>query len=54
MTRLRVNRARELLREDGANVTEIALACGFNNISNFTDYIKAYGKTPGYEKSKNN
>lgn len=55
VTRLRVNRARELLREDGANVTEIALACGFNNISNFYRlYKKHMGKTPGYEKSKNN
>ncbi|MBU9870757.1 MAG: helix-turn-helix domain-containing protein, partial [Blautia sp.] len=43
------------LREDGANVTEIALACGFNNISNFYRlYKKHMGKTPGYEKSKNN
>lgn len=55
VTRLRVNRARELLREDGANVTEIAMECGFNNISNFYRlYKKHMGKTPGDEKSKNN
>lgn len=55
VTRLRVNRARELLREDGANVTEIAMECGFNNISNFYRlYKKHMGKTPGDDKSKNN
>ena len=54
VTRLRVNRARELLREEGANVTEIAMECGFNNISNFYRLYKKYmGKTPGDEKSKN-
>ena len=55
VTRLRVNRAREMLRENGANVTEIAMDCGFNNISNFYRlYKKHMGKTPGDEKSKNN
>ena len=55
VTRLRVNRAREMLRENGANVTEIAMECGFNNISNFYRlYKKHMGKTPGDEKSKNN
>ena len=55
VTRLRVNRAREMLRENGANVTEIAMECGCNNISNFYRlYKKHMGKTPGDEKSKNN
>ena len=55
VTRLRVNRAREMLRENGSNVTEIAMECGFNNISNFYRlYKKHMGKTPGDEKSKNN
>ena len=55
VTRLRVNRAREMLRENGANVTEIAMECGLNNISNFYRlYNKHMGKTPGDEKSKNN
>ncbi len=54
VTRMRMNHARELLREDEKNVTEIAMACGFNNISNFYRlYKKHMGKTPGYEKSKN-
>ena len=55
VTRLRVNRAREMLRENGANVTEIAMECGFNNISNFLQIVQKHmGKTPGDEKSKNN
>ena len=41
VTRLRVNRAREMLRENGANVTEIAMECGFNNIQIFTDCTKS-------------
>ena len=52
---MRINHARELLRETDKNVTEIAMECGFNNISNFYRlYKKHMGKTPGYEKSKNN
>ena len=55
VTRMRINHARELLRETDKNVTEIAMECGFNNISNFYRlYKKHMGKTPGYEKSKNN
>ena len=42
VTRLRVNRAREMLRENGANVTEIAMECGFNNISNFYRLYKKH------------
>ena len=54
VTRMRINHARELLREGKGNVTEIAMECGFNNISNFYRlYKKHVGKTPKDEKSKN-
>ena len=53
VTRLRVNRAREMLRENGANVTEIAMECGFNNISIFTDYIRSiWEKLPDMRRVK--
>lgn len=54
VTRMRINHARELLREGRMNVTDIAMECGFNNISNFYRlYKKHVGKTPKDEKSKN-
>lgn len=54
VTRMRINHARELLREGKGNVTDIAMECGFNNISNFYRlYKKHVGKTPKDEKSKN-
>ena len=47
VTRLRVNRAREMLRENGANVTEIAMECGFGCVRTFNRcFIAAYGKSP--------
>lgn len=54
VTRMRLNHARELLREGRGSVTEIAMECGFNNISNFYRlYKKHIGKTPKDEKGKN-
>ena len=54
VTRLRVGRARELLREDTKSITEIAMECGFNNISNFYRlYKKHVGNPPGDEKNRN-
>ncbi len=54
VTRMRINHARELLRETDKNVTEIAMECGFNNISNFYRLQKTRGETAErYEKSKN-
>ena len=53
VTRMRINRARELLRETDQNVTDIAMSCGFNNISNFYRlYKKHVGKPPKDEKQK--
>lgn len=54
VTRMRINHARELLREGRGSVTEIAMECGFNNISNFYRlYKKHTGKTPKDENGKN-
>lgn len=54
VTRMRIKHARELLREGKGNVTEIAMECGFNNISNFYRlYKKHVGTLPKEEKSKN-
>ncbi|MBO5460279.1 MAG: helix-turn-helix transcriptional regulator [Ruminococcus sp.] len=47
VTRLRILKAREVLKEGNCNVTEVALQCGFNNISNFYRmYKKHVGKSP--------
>ena len=51
VTRLRIMRVRELLRDENNNVTEAAMQCGFNNISNFYRlYKKHVGKPPREEK----
>lgn len=51
VTRLRINRARELLRDTDRSVTDIALECGFNNLSNFYRlYKKHVGKPPKEDK----
>jgi AraC-like DNA-binding protein len=47
--RVRLAHAREMLRGGGANatVTDIAFACGFQNLGHFaTDYRQAFGETP--------
>lgn len=52
VTRLRVAHARELLRTTDRSVTEIAMECGFNNISNFYRlYKKHVGKPPREKKA---
>lgn len=51
VTRLRIKYARELLRDTDKSVTEIALECGFNNISNFYRlYKKHVGRPPREDK----
>lgn len=53
VTRLRINHARELLRDTDASVTDIALACGFNNLSNFYRlYKKHVGRPPREWKNR--
>lgn len=47
VTRLRIKQARELLKDPRRSVTDIAMECGFNNISNFYRLYKKYvGKSP--------
>lgn len=51
VTRIRISHARELLRDTDKSVTEIAMECGFHNISNFYRlYKKHVGKPPRDEK----
>lgn len=53
VTYLRISHARELLRNKKASVAEIALECGFNNVSNFYRLYKKYvGTAPTDEKFK--
>ncbi len=48
LIRFRVYQADEMLRNGNANVIEAAMACGFNNISNFyRNYKKVMQTTPG-------
>lgn len=50
VARLRVFRARELLRTTDKSVVEISLECGFHNLSNFYRLYKKYiGKQPREE-----
>ena len=54
VTRLRLSHARELLKNSEKNVTEIAMECGFNNISNFYRlYKKHMGTSPKENRGKN-
>ena len=50
--RLRINRARQLLIEDGCTVSEAAYASGFDNIGYFCRYYKQVtGETPSETKN---
>lgn len=47
LTRLRLERARAMLRDEEASVAEIAAACGFGTVSNFTRaFRRAFGTAP--------
>ena len=47
LTRLRLERARAMLREEACSVSEIAAACGFGTVSNFTRaFRRAFGTAP--------
>jgi transcriptional regulator GlxA family with amidase domain len=44
---VRLSRARDMLLESGASVTEVAFACGFGDLSRFSrDYAKSFGERP--------
>lgn len=48
LTRLRLGRARVLLREPGRNVLEVATRCGFESLGSFTELFKrTFNVTPG-------
>jgi len=49
--RIRLDRARDLLRQTAISITEIALACGFSSASHFNRaYRDAFGLTPATER----
>ena len=48
--RLRLEKARDLLRQTDLSVTDICVACGFKSLSHFSkSYRHAYGISPGRE-----
>jgi transcriptional regulator GlxA family with amidase domain len=49
--RIRLERARDLLRQSAVSITEIALGCGFSSASHFSRaYRAAFGVTPASER----
>jgi transcriptional regulator GlxA family with amidase domain len=49
---LRLDRARQLLRQTGLSVTEIGVACGFQSMSHFAAiYSRRFGHTPRAERA---
>jgi transcriptional regulator GlxA family with amidase domain len=50
----RLARARDLLRQTGMSVIEVAVACGFATASHFTkSYRERFGKSPGEDRGAN-
>lgn len=50
--RMRLRRARELLRQTSLSVLEVAIACCFVSTSHFSRAYKAqYGHSPGFERT---
>ncbi|MCV3269847.1 GlxA family transcriptional regulator [Roseobacter sinensis] len=51
--RLRLEKARDLLRQTDLKVTDVCVACGFKSLSHFSkSYRAAYGLSPGLEGGK--
>lgn len=51
---LRLEKARDLLRQTDFSVTDVCVACGFKSLSHFSkSYRAAYGNSPGFESGKN-
>ncbi|WP_299673024.1 GlxA family transcriptional regulator [uncultured Roseobacter sp.] len=51
--RLRLEKARDLLRQTDLSVTDVCVACGFKSLSHFSkSYRAAYGISPGLEGGK--
>jgi transcriptional regulator GlxA family with amidase domain len=54
LTRLRLERARALLRASDCSVLDVAIACGFESLGSFsTLYKKTFGVTPNSQDSRN-
>ena len=48
--KLRLEKARDLLRQTDLSVTDVCVACGFKSLSHFSkSYRAAYGISPGLE-----
>ena len=48
LTRIRMDRAEQLLRAGGMSVTQTAQSCGYKNMTHFYKvFCKYYGRTPG-------
>ena len=53
LTRLRMQKARELLRQTEESVGAIAAACGYEHAENFTkSYKRVFGVTPRMERKE--
>lgn len=51
--KLRLEKARDLLRQTDMSVTDICVACGFKSLSHFSkSYRATYGTSPGLESGK--
>ncbi|MFV0362515.1 MAG: AraC family transcriptional regulator [Suipraeoptans sp.] len=51
LTRIRMDRARNMLRDSNSGITTVAHACGVSNMSNFYRlYKKTYGISPGMDR----
>ena len=49
---IRLDRARQLLRQTGLSVTEIGVACGFQSMSHFSAaYSRRFGRSPRAERA---
>lgn len=49
----RLQRSRELLRDPGSDITQVALQCGFSSQSHFTRaFVQRFGDPPGAYRSK--
>ena len=54
LTRLRLERAQSMLRPEGSSVSEVATACGFGTVSNFTRaFRRTFGVAPSVWRRDN-
>ena len=46
INQIRINQSEEMLKDSSKNITEVATANGFNNLSYFSKVFKKYKKIP--------